>query len=153
MKYIVLASLLFLNMQNSFSQNLKADEENIKTCINNMFSAMKTIDTVLLKSCFADNCILQTIVTTKNGNSIKPDALYNFVKSISTQEAYTLDEQIVFEKILTDGILASVYTPYKFYFKGKFNHCGVNSFQLVKLNGDWKIVHLIDTRYKNNCTQ
>lgn len=32
---------------------------------------------------------------------------------------------------------------------GKFIHCGANSFQLARLSGEWKIVHLIDTRRKD----
>jgi len=61
------------------------------------------------------------------------------------------DERIVFETIRIDGPLASVWTPYNFYYEGKFSHCGVNSFQLVKINGEWKIQYLIDTRRKQGC--
>jgi len=50
-----------------------------------------------------------------------------------------------------DGPLAIVWTPYKFYFNGKFSHCGVNSFQLVRFNGVWKIQYLIDTRRRAGC--
>jgi hypothetical protein len=38
--------------------------------------------------------------------------------------------------------------PYQFYIGDKFSHCGVNSFQLVKLQGQWKIQYLIDTQEK-----
>jgi hypothetical protein len=44
-----------------------------------------------------------------------------------------------------------VWTPYRFIFNGKFSHCGVNSFTLVKLNGEWKINYVIDTRRKEKC--
>lgn len=62
-----------------------------------------------------------------------------------------LDERIQFDVVKVDGPLASVWTPYKFYFKGQFSHCGVNSFQLVRVNGEWKIQYLIDTRRRNDC--
>ena len=42
-------------------------------------------------------------------------------------------------------------TPYKFYVGEKFSHCGVNSFQLVKIRGEWKIQYIIDTRRRQNC--
>jgi len=60
-------------------------------------------------------------------------------------------KKITFSNILIDGNLASVWTPYEFYFKGQFSHCGVNSFQLVKSNNEWKIQYIIDTRRKDNC--
>jgi hypothetical protein len=62
-----------------------------------------------------------------------------------------LDERIIIEAIHTDGHLASVFTPYSFYVKGKLSHCGANSFQLVKQNTEWKIQYIIDTRRKDNC--
>jgi hypothetical protein len=61
------------------------------------------------------------------------------------------DERITFETIKIDGPLAVAWTPYKFYYEGKFSHCGVNSFQLVRLNGAWKIQYLIDTRRRTGC--
>ena len=63
----------------------------------------------------------------------------------------SLEERITFSSIHIDGNLASVWTPYQFYFQGKFSHCGVNSFQMVKENGEWKIQYIIDTRRKDNC--
>ncbi|MFP3594978.1 hypothetical protein SB689_23835, partial [Chryseobacterium sp. SIMBA_038] len=64
-----------------------------------------------------------------------------------------LEERIIIEAIHTDGNLASVFTPYSFYLKGKFSHCGANSFQLVKQNEEWKIQYIIDTRRKDNCKE
>ena len=47
--------------------------------------------------------------------------------------------------------LASVWTPYEFYFNGKFSHCGANSFQLFKEDNQWKIIFLVDIRRRENC--
>jgi len=47
--------------------------------------------------------------------------------------------------------MATVWAPYKFYYKGTFSHCGVDMFQLVRMKGGWKIVYLIDTRRKEPC--
>ena len=118
--------------------------------INNLFTAMKTSDAVLLKSVFADTAVLQTIET-RGSTKVKTDAVAGFVESISKLPAGAADEQITFDIIKIDGALASVWTPYKFYFNGKFSHCGVNSFQLVRFNGEWKIQYLIDTRRRTNC--
>ncbi|MFT2543406.1 hypothetical protein ACMWP9_36050, partial [Escherichia coli] len=63
------------------------------------------------------------------------------------------DERIVFDVVKIDADLAIVWTPYQFYRNGTFSHCGVNSFQLVRLNGRWKIQYLIDTRRKTGCAE
>ena len=73
------------------------------------------------------------------------------MSSFSKLSKNDADEKIKFEAIHIDGNLASVFTPYEFYYKGKFSHCGANSFQFVKQNNVWKIQYIIDTRRKENC--
>ena len=82
---------------------------------------------------------------------VRNEAVQGFVDFVSSQKKGAADERIEFEMIKIDGPLASVWAPYKFYFEGKFRHCGVNSFQLVRINGNWKIQYLIDTRRKTGC--
>ncbi len=134
----------------AFAAHAQSAEDSVKTVITNLFTAMKTSDAVLLKSVFADTAVLQTIET-RGGTKVKTDAVAGFVESISKLPAGAADEQIVFDVVKIDGALASVWTPYKFYFNGKFSHCGVNSFQLVRFNNQWKIQYLIDTRRRENC--
>jgi hypothetical protein len=83
--------------------------------------------------------------------SVKDESLQEFSMSVSNQSKGVLDEQIVFDLVKFDGPLAIVWAPYNFFYKGKFLHCGVNSFQLVKINNEWKIQYLIDTRRKTGC--
>ena len=114
-----------------FGQNQQEIEKPVRT----LFTAMKNADVELLKSVFSETAILQTI--TKDG--VKNEDINDFIASVSKMQKNDLDERITIEAIHTDGELASVFTPYSFYFKDKFSHCGANSFQLVKQNGEWKI--------------
>ena len=50
--------------------------------------------------------------------------------------------------VLTDGNIASVWAPYDFFRNGKFSHCGVDLFYLVKESKEWKIAHFGYTRNK-----
>jgi hypothetical protein len=109
---------------------------------------MKNSDTVLLKTCFSPTAVFQTIVSKDKVVVVKDETVQNFINSIGTQPAGSLDERIVFETVKTNKDLASVWTPYEFYYKDKYSHNGVNSFQLVKFKEGWKIQYLIDTRYK-----
>jgi hypothetical protein len=49
--------------------------------------------------------------------------------------------------------MATAWTPYNFYFNGKFSHCGVNNFVLVKQDNGWKIQYIIDTRRRQGCKE
>jgi hypothetical protein len=125
-----------------------ASEKEVKQVIQNMFQAMLQADTSMLRTCFSDKVIFQTIVNKPEGAMINTVSINDFIQSIGKQTPNALDERIEFGAIQIDPLMATVWTPYSFYFKGQFSHKGVNSFQLVKLKDGWKIQYLIDTRYK-----
>jgi hypothetical protein len=127
-------------------------EDSVKAVVNQLFSAMRGVDGTMLKDAFADSAVLQTIRRRQDGTFfVQNEKVSDFVTSISTAKKDSLDERITFETVKIDGPLATVWTPYKFYLAGKFSHCGVNSFQLVRINGRWKIQFLIDTRRRQGC--
>lgn len=137
-----------------FFINAKAQntEDSVKAVVNNLFSAMRQSDAALLKSVFADSAILQTIHITKSGErQIRNEGVANFAKQVASAPLGALDERITMERINIDADLASVWTPYSFYYNGKFSHCGANSFQLVRIGKVWKIQYLIDTRRRDKC--
>ena len=149
MKYFLILLTVIIISSSAIAQTA---EDSVKTAINKMFSGMKNGDVALLKNSFADSVILQTITRNKEGNIvIKNENTAEFIDFISKLSPGAADERITFETIKTDGPMAIAWTPYNFYFNGKFSHCGVNSFQLVRFNDGWKIQYIIDTRRKQDC--
>jgi hypothetical protein len=134
--------------QSSNSRGSANSEKEVKQVIQNMFHAMQQADTSLLKTCFSDKVIFQTILNKPEGVVVKTASVNDFIQSIGKQTPNALDERIEFGAIQMDELMATVWTPYTFYYKGQYSHKGVNSFQLVKLKEGWKIQYLIDTRYK-----
>lgn len=138
--FSVVASFIFLH---SYAQ----DTTGIKKVIDQMFIAMKNSDTLLLKSCFTSNTVIQTIQSSSLGAVVKDASVQSFINSIGKQPVGALDEKIIYDKILINKELASVWAPYKLYIKGQYVHQGVDSFQVVLTKEGWKIQYLIDTRY------
>jgi len=127
-------------------------EDSVKAVVNQLFAAMKGADAAKLKETFADSAVLQTIRRKQDGTFfVQDEKASDFADQIGKAKKDSLDERITFEIVKVDGPLAIVWTPYKFYYAGTFSHCGVNSFQLVRINGRWKIQFLIDTRRRQNC--
>lgn len=150
MKSIALSILLaaFLSVA-GFAQTA---EDSVKAVVNSLFTAMKTSDGPALLKLFSDSAILQTIASSKTGETvIRSEKAKDFANVVSTLPKGDADERISFETVKVDGALAIVWTPYQFYYKSNFSHCGVNSFHLVRINGEWKIHFLIDTRRKSPC--
>ena len=149
-KYLLF--LLLTTVITGSAANAQNAEDSIKAVINKMFTGMKNSDTAMVKACFTSTAIMQTFGKDKEGQAIiKTDSPSDFAKIIATIPAGAADEQIVFKDLKIDGPMAAVWTPFKLYFNGKFYSCGVNSFQLVRLNNEWKIQYILDTRRKSNC--
>ena len=146
--------LILLTAAMFISTFIKAQsaEDSVKAVVNQLFAAMKGANAAMLKETFADSAVLQTIRRKQDGTFfVQDEKVSDFVEQIGKAKKDSLDERITFETVKIDGPLAIAWTPYKFYYAGNFSHCGVNSFQLVRINGRWKIQFLIDTRRRQGC--
>ncbi|GAB5563029.1 MAG: hypothetical protein Wins2KO_00920 [Winogradskyella sp.] len=148
-KLLILFSFCFVLSVNA----QKSEEENIKNTIIEFFEVFHKQDTVALKKMAKGKVILQSISVNKEGKTIVSESSYNdFVKRIgSIPKESTFEEKLLSYSIQVDGNMANAWTPYEFWYNGKFSHCGVNSFQLVKEDETWKIIYLVDTRRRKNC--
>ncbi len=150
MKKIGLLVLVLISLSEPVYSQTAVDS--VKAVVNQLFIAMKSSDGTLLQSTFTDSAIMQTIGTSNEGNSmVKNQKVMDFAAMINKVPKGDVDERIEFDVVKVDGDLAIVWTPYRFYLKGEFRHCGVNSFQLVRQKEGWKIQYLIDTRRRTGC--
>ena len=149
--YQVIILLLF--PLTTFSQSEKVNEEsNVKAAINQLFEGMYKGDSNIVHSVFHSSSRLMTCYIDKNGKEqLAEENLQDFIDAVGSPREEIWDEKITFTSVLVDLHLAQVWTEYQFYLDGEFSHCGVNAFQLVKENDQWKIIQLIDTRKRDNC--
>jgi hypothetical protein len=145
----LLAVVLTFCTITSFAQG---DEAGVKHTVNQFFEGMRNADSNLIKSTLAPTIVFQTIMQKKDGKtSVETEEIQKFITVVTQPHPQVYDERITFDMIKIDAQLATVWAPYKFYVGETFSHCGVDAFQLVKLNGDWKIQYIIDTRRKDAC--
>lgn len=129
-------------------------EQEVEAVIRSLFDGMRQKNAEQVAAAFAAEGLMQTVQQRPEGTTVGGNSVADFVKRIANTPAGTvLDERILSYQIKVDGAMASAWTPYKFYVNETFSHCGVNSFQLVKLAGGWKIVYIIDTRRKEPCEE
>lgn len=150
MKFIFLSCMVFFLRGHTLAQTT---EQEIQTVIESMFDGMRAGDSAMVASAFSRDAIMQTVTRTQAGEVVRLKGdLSTFLKSIGTPHEKIWDEQIQSIDIKLDTDLASVWTLYKFYIGDTFSHCGVNSFQLAKLDEKWKIIYIVDTRRKTSCS-
>ncbi len=145
--------VLFLLIGSYVHSQNEVKEIEVRNTIETFFEGFHKADTAIINKTIHKDLKIQTSFINAKGESIlKTNLKEDFLKSIVTKNS----TDIWLEKLRTitikiDQDMASVWTPYEFYFNNKFSHCGVNSFQLFNNNGNWEIIYLIDTRRKQGC--
>ncbi len=130
----------------------QGEEAAVKKTIDQFFKGMRTSDSTLIKTTLAPTAIFQTVMQKTGSNpEVQTENIQEFITTVTKPHKDIYDERITYDVVKVDVALAIAWTPYKFYISDKFSHCGVNSFQLVKLQGAWKIQYIIDTRRKEPC--
>ncbi|TCP28242.1 putative lumazine-binding protein [Tenacibaculum skagerrakense] len=149
-----LFTLLFCIFLSTYLQAQNTSEEStIKTVIDTFFEGLHAGDSSIVSKTLHADIKIQTTFTNKEGVKVLRDQKRDqLLKGIAGKKK----EDVYFEKLLSydikiDGNLASVWTPYEFYFNDKFSHCGANSFQLFNNNGKWEIIYLVDMRKRAGC--
>ena len=142
--------LIFLTLFSGFAMTAQqvSQEQQLQQTVETFFEGFHARDSIKIKSVMFDQVTMQSVMKNREGKQIlHTEEFSNFLKSIvSIPAEMTFKEEIHDYKIRIDGSMANVWTPYSFYLNKNLSHVGVNSFQLYKKDGNWKIIYLIDTR-------
>ncbi|WP_324026930.1 nuclear transport factor 2 family protein [Maribacter sp. BPC-D8] len=152
MKYIyVLIALFACSLVNAQIE----EEVKDKYAVETFFYAFNGKNESAIKRVVDTDNKMQTVNLNTVGNMVVQNTNFNDLVSfmITTPDSIPFHEKILDYKIQIDGGMAHVWAPYEFWYNEEFSHCGVNSFQLFKDKGAWKIIYLVDTRRKEECNQ
>ncbi len=151
MKKIFILTLFFTGSLLSYAQ--ENDETLVKQVVETFFEGFHKQDSVLMKSVLADEVVLQTTGRNKEGKTLfKNEKIEKLITSItSIPDSVAFEEKLTSWSIQVDRTMANAWVGYEFWINGNFSHCGINSFQMVNFDGEWKIIYLIDTRGREGC--
>ena len=127
-----------------------------RTTLSQLFDAMRQADTTGMSALFHPAADLHSVSIDEAGQTrVQPGDLNKWREGIAGARAGTLDEQLHYTSIRTDGRLATAWTPYTFVLNGEVSHCGTNAFQLVQDGTDdrWRILNIVDTRRREGCAR
>ncbi|HYJ29112.1 MAG TPA: nuclear transport factor 2 family protein [Allosphingosinicella sp.] len=63
----------------------------------------------------------------------------------------TLEERMHNPRVRIRGTMATIWTPYSFYRNGSFSHCGIDLFDMAKVDGRWRILNISFTIETEGC--
>ena len=127
-----------------------AEETAVIAVVNRMFEGMRTSDSAMVRSTFANGARFANLDTRSTPPRITYDSVNGWLRGIAGSNR-RWDEQIYDVQARVDGDIAQVWAPYTFYLDKKVRHCGVDILHLLKLNGEWKVTQLSDSRRTEGC--
>ena len=125
------------------------DEQALLAPINALFAAMLAKDgAAILANSRADGRL-----TGVSDAGAKSRSWAEFAAQFKPGEGPALKEQLVgAPAIEIDGDIAMVWSSYVFTIDGKFSHCGIDHFDLVRdPGGQWKLLNLTWSKRTTGC--
>ncbi len=131
------------------------DKQQVKQVVETFFDGFHKQDSVIINGTVAEGIVLQTTGRDKQGKTrFRTEDYSGFINSItSIPDSISFQEKLTSFSIQVDRTMANAWVGYEFWLNGEFSHCGINSFQLVNFDGEWKIIYLIDTRGRAGCQE
>ncbi|MEM9649250.1 MAG: nuclear transport factor 2 family protein [Bacteroidota bacterium] len=131
------------------------EQQAVKKVVETFFDGFHKQDSSIINSTVAKEMVLQTTGRDKEGKTrFRTEEYANFINSItSIPDSVQFEEKLTSFSIQVDRTMANAWVGYEFWLNNKFSHCGINSFQLINFDGEWKIIYLIDTRGRSGCLE
>ena len=134
----------------SLCGNTANERNNVLEVVNKFFQVLETGDTELARDILLENGSNFSVREVGESFIIKFTQYKTLIDSLpKTKGKYK--EVITDPEVLIHLNIAVVWAKYKFYIDGKFSHCGVDSFSLIRDKGKWKIASIIYTVEKTGC--
>lgn len=138
MRAIAIVSIMLVSTGPALAQSATTERDAVLKTVQTFF------DTMTAKDVEGARAILQPqgrfhAIRIRDG---KPD-----VRAFSNEEYFAdlkaskqqMRERIWEPEVRVSGLIAAVRAPYDFWLDGKFSHCGVDQFDLIKTEDGWKI--------------
>lgn len=138
------AAIFLLSALCASAQDSKKD---VLSVVNRLFEGMSAHDAQQIASTMTPDAKL---VSTTPDKVSPPIAGADFASRIAANKSRLL-ERIWNPTVLIRGRIAVVWAEYDFHADGKFGHCGVDSFDLLKTEDGWKISAIQYTSETEHC--
>jgi hypothetical protein len=128
-----------------------ADETAAIAAVQRFFDGMAVADGAAVAAVTIPGGVFTSIrPAPDNGTKIGRILVEDFIKSLKPG----LNEAMWSPKVvLRGGLLATVTAPYELKIDGKTVHCGVDVFDLAKVDGQWKIAAATWTAEADACAE
>jgi len=152
MKKLLLLFLITLSIQ-SFAQEINhQDKREVLQKVQQFFDALEKQDTILFKSILLTNGQVWAISEKENAAKYSMRQFGDFMKTL-INPARVIQERMLSSEVKIHNRIAMAWVPYTLDISGKFSHCGVDLFTLLKTDEGWKIATAAYTIEPDGCSR
>jgi len=127
-----------------------SDEDAVLAVVDQFFEGLRTRDRTLWDDIMAPEGNVM-VSRNKDGAWVYSHRTIEGDMDRLEGETSVLDERYFNPTVLVHETIAVVWAPYDIFVDDAFIHCGIDVFQLMKIEGAWKIVHLAYTAEPEGC--
>jgi len=143
-------ALLFSIAMTASAACQASEEEALVQVIERFFHAMTARDVDAMSELMTSDGILYGYRDTPEGIKIVRPTHQAYLENLATGEG-RLVERFWNPRVMVEDRLATVWTAYDFHVDGKFSHCGINNFSLLKADDGWIITGVVFSIKTEHC--
>jgi ketosteroid isomerase-like protein len=134
------AALLIMPRQ----ADAQADESQVLATVQKFFDSMTAKDTAAARQILVMDATYFSVREGDDGTTMRGSTNREYLERLATTTD-DLQERMWDPQVMIHEGIAVVWAPYEFQVNGKFTHCGVDAFSLVRIDGRWKIAGIVYT--------
>jgi hypothetical protein len=148
---LLLPALVLLSVGGNLAaqEATPADRAAVLAAVDSLFSSMSRHDTLASRAILLPGATFYSLAPGRPPRSTSDTA---YIRSLA-RDAVGLKERIWNPTVWLHGPIAQVWTPYDFHVDGKFSHCGVDSFSLIRTEAGWRIAAATYTIETTGCPE
>jgi hypothetical protein len=124
------------------------DEQDAMALAQKTFDGMAAHDASVIRSTVLPDARLYAL---RPDGTVQSTSMEDFAARISEMPGELLERFTGKPTVLVRGRIAQVWGEYEFLRDGKFGHCGIDSFSLMKTAEGWKISAITYTSETSGC--
>ncbi|WP_162806355.1 nuclear transport factor 2 family protein [Sphingosinicella terrae] len=144
-----LVLLLFLAVPAS-AQTPEEEERAVVAAAQRLFDALAVKDEATLMAAVLPEGRVSSHVEHDGRVTVRTSSWTDWAARLP-QVPQRLEERMYSPEVRVRGTLATVWAEYDFFVDGARSHCGIDLFDLAKVDGEWRVLNISFTRETEGC--
>jgi hypothetical protein len=147
---LVAGGAVAAQVQTQVPQGTAAEREAVLAAVQKFFDTMASKDVAGARQVLMPEGRFFSILEGSDQPAPRIQSIQTYLDRLATN-TQNVRERLWNPEVRIHGPIAVVWTPYDFWVDGKFSHCGIDAFDLVKTPEGWKISGGVYTIERTGC--